>query len=160
MIWLTSHVIVVLWSWLTMQICDSYTRMLLVFLMVLGWNSESLKLVPHFWLLAQVARCLNLIWRLLPLRLKILNTNLIILLATLFYSLLTKHVSLSRASVQPPHISYNQIHFLSIISLILISKCWSNSKNCEETANSYVYSKVAKNFFLDECPKNMCANAD
>jgi hypothetical protein len=35
-----------------MQICVSYTRMLLVCLMVLGWNSESSKLVPHFWVLA------------------------------------------------------------------------------------------------------------
>jgi hypothetical protein len=59
--------------------------MLLVCLMVLGLNSESLRFVPHFWVLALVARCLDLIWRLLPLRLRILSTNLIILLATLFY---------------------------------------------------------------------------
>jgi hypothetical protein len=62
--------------------------------MVLGWNSESSKLVSHFWVLALVACCLDLIWRLLPLRLKILRTNLIILLATLFYPHLVKHVSL------------------------------------------------------------------
>jgi hypothetical protein len=36
--------------------------------------------------------------RLLPLRLRILSTNLIILLATLFYPLLAKHVFLSRVS--------------------------------------------------------------
>jgi hypothetical protein len=54
--------------------------------MVLGWNSESSKPIPHFWVLALVAHCLDLIWRLLPLRLKILSTNLIILLATLFLS--------------------------------------------------------------------------
>jgi hypothetical protein len=40
----------------------------------------------------------DLIWRLLPLRSKILSTNLIILLATLFCPLLVKHVSLSRVS--------------------------------------------------------------
>jgi hypothetical protein len=33
--------------------------MLLVYLMVLGWNSESLRLVPHFWLLALVAPLLR-----------------------------------------------------------------------------------------------------
>jgi hypothetical protein len=43
-------------------------------------------------------RCLDLIWRQMPLRLKILSTNLIILLFTLFYPLLVKHVSLSRVS--------------------------------------------------------------
>jgi hypothetical protein len=42
--------------------------------------------------------CLDLIWRLLPLRLKILSTNLITLLATLFYPLLVKHVYLSMIS--------------------------------------------------------------
>jgi hypothetical protein len=52
--------------------------------MVPDWNSESSKLVPHFWVPALVAWCLDLIWRLLSLRLKILSTNLIILLATLF----------------------------------------------------------------------------
>jgi hypothetical protein len=68
--------------------------MLLVFLMALGWNSESSMLVRHFWVLALVARCLDLIWMLLPLRLSILTTNLIILLATLFYPLCVKRVSL------------------------------------------------------------------
>jgi hypothetical protein len=67
---------------------------LLVCLIVPGWNSESSKLVPHFWVPALVVRCLDLIWRLLLLTLKILSTNLIILLATLFYPLLMKHVSL------------------------------------------------------------------
>jgi hypothetical protein len=46
--------------------------------------------------LAVVARCLDLIWKLLPLRLRILSTILIILLATLFYPLHAKRVSLSR----------------------------------------------------------------
>jgi hypothetical protein len=45
-----------------------------------------------------VARCLDLIWRLLSLILRILSTNLIILHDTLFYSLLAKHVFLSRVS--------------------------------------------------------------
>jgi hypothetical protein len=44
--------------------------------------------------LALVARCLDMIWRLLPFKLKILSTNLIILLAALFYPLRVKHVSL------------------------------------------------------------------
>jgi hypothetical protein len=61
-------------------------------------DSESSKLVPHFWVLALVSHCLDLIWRLLPLRLKILSTNLIILLATWFYPLRVKHVSLSKVS--------------------------------------------------------------
>jgi hypothetical protein len=72
--------------------------MLLVSLIVLDWNSESLKLVPHFWVPALVARCLDLICSLLSLRLRILSTNLIILLATLFYPLHVKHVFLSRVS--------------------------------------------------------------
>jgi hypothetical protein len=54
--------------------------------MVLGWNSESSRFIPHFWVLALIARYLDLIWRLLPLRLRILSTNLIILLAILFLS--------------------------------------------------------------------------
>jgi hypothetical protein len=74
-----------------MRICDSFTRMLLGYLTVASWNSESSKLVPHFWLPALAARCLDLIWRLLPLRLKILSTNLIILLATQSYPLLVNH---------------------------------------------------------------------
>jgi hypothetical protein len=77
-----------------MQIYDSYTHMFLVCLMVLDWNSESLKLIPHFWVLALVAHYLDLIWRLLPLRLRILSTNLIILIDTLFYPLRAKRVSL------------------------------------------------------------------
>jgi hypothetical protein len=48
--------------------------------------------------LAPHVLCLDLIWSLLPLRLKILNTNFIILLATLFYPLHVKHVSLLRVS--------------------------------------------------------------
>jgi hypothetical protein len=72
--------------------------MLLVCLIVVDWNSESSKLVPHYWVHALVVRCLDLIWRLLPLRLKILSTNLIILLATQSCPLLVKHVSLSRVS--------------------------------------------------------------
>jgi hypothetical protein len=60
--------------------------MLLVCLMVLGWNSESSKLVPHCLVLAPLVLCLDLIWRLQPLRLNILSTNLIIFLATLFLS--------------------------------------------------------------------------
>jgi hypothetical protein len=67
-------------------------------LMVVGWNSESSNLIPHFWVLALAARCLNLIWSLLSLRLRILSTNLIILLDILFYSLHVKHVFLSRVS--------------------------------------------------------------
>jgi hypothetical protein len=63
-----------------MWICDSYTHILLICFIVLGWKSESSKLVPHFLVLALVARCLDLIWRLLTLRLRILSTNLIILL--------------------------------------------------------------------------------
>jgi hypothetical protein len=61
-------------------------------------NSESSKLVLHFWVLALVVRFLDLIWRLRPLKLMILSTNLIIPLATQSYSLLTKHVFLSRVS--------------------------------------------------------------
>jgi hypothetical protein len=53
-----------------------------------GLNAHSILLVM----------CFDLTWRLLPLRLKILNINLIILLATLFYPLLVKHVFLSRVS--------------------------------------------------------------
>jgi hypothetical protein len=53
--------------------------------MVLGWNLESLRLVPHCWVSALVVWCLELIWRLWPLRLRILSTDLIILLATQFY---------------------------------------------------------------------------
>jgi hypothetical protein len=68
--------------------------MLVVCLMVLGWNSESSNLISQCLVLALVVLCLDLIWRLQPLRLKILSTNLIILLATLFYPLHVKRVSL------------------------------------------------------------------
>jgi hypothetical protein len=43
------------------HVIPANTRMLLVCLMVLGWNTESSMLVPHFWVLALVARCLDLI---------------------------------------------------------------------------------------------------
>jgi hypothetical protein len=98
MIWVPRHMITTIWSWLTMWICGSYTLVLQVCLMVLGWNSESSKLVPRCSVLVLVILCLDLICRLLPLRLKILNINLINLLATLFYSLLVKHVSILRVS--------------------------------------------------------------
>jgi hypothetical protein len=81
-----------------MKICGSFTHMLLVCLIVPNWNSESSRLVPHFWVPALVVRRLDLIWRLLPLRLRILSTNSIFLLATPFCPLLVKHVSLSRVS--------------------------------------------------------------
>jgi hypothetical protein len=61
--------------------------------------------------LAPLIFCLNLIWRPLLLRLRILSTNLIIFLATLFYSLHVKHVSLSRVSfsmLQKRTPSYNR----------------------------------------------------
>jgi hypothetical protein len=89
-----SHAIDALQSWLTMRIYGSFTRILLVCLIELGWNLESSRLIPHFWVLVLLVLCLDLIWRQLPLRLRILSTNLIILLATLFYPLLMKHVSL------------------------------------------------------------------
>jgi hypothetical protein len=97
-IWVPSHVITALWSWFTMQICGSYTLMLLVCLVVLVWNSESSKLIQHCLVLAPLVFYLNLIWRLQPLRLKILSINLIILLAALFYILHAKRVPLSRVS--------------------------------------------------------------
>jgi hypothetical protein len=59
---------------------------------------RELKACPTFWVPALVACCLDLIWRLLSLRLRILSTNLIILLATLFYPLHVKYVFLSRVS--------------------------------------------------------------
>jgi hypothetical protein len=62
--------------------------------MVLGWNSESSKLIPYCLVLASLVLCLDLIWRLLLLRLKILSTNLIIFLATIFYPLHANRVSL------------------------------------------------------------------
>jgi hypothetical protein len=48
--------------------------------------------------LAPLVICLDLIWRLRPLRLKILSTNLIILLAAVFSSLRVMHAPLSRVS--------------------------------------------------------------
>jgi hypothetical protein len=66
--------------------------------MVPDFNIESSKLVPHCLVLAPLIHYLDLIWRLLSLRLKILNTNLIILLATLSYFLHVKHASLTRVS--------------------------------------------------------------
>jgi hypothetical protein len=59
---------------------------------------RELKARSTLWVLSLVARCLDLIWRLLPLRLKILSINLIILLATLFYPICAKRVSLSKVS--------------------------------------------------------------
>jgi hypothetical protein len=55
--------------------------------MVPDWNLETSNLISHCLVLALLVSCLDLIWRLRPLRLKILSTNLIILLATLFYLL-------------------------------------------------------------------------
>jgi hypothetical protein len=62
-----------------MQIRGFCILMLLACLMVLDWNSESSKLVPLYLVFAPLVLCLDLIWRLLLLRLKILITNLIIL---------------------------------------------------------------------------------
>jgi hypothetical protein len=45
---------------------------------------RELKARSLLWVLALVARCLDLIWRLVPLRLKMLSTNLTILLTTPF----------------------------------------------------------------------------
>jgi hypothetical protein len=61
---------------------------------------ELKELKAHSTLLGICTSCLLLRsdLRLLPLRLRILSTNLIILLATLFYPLLVKHVFLSRVS--------------------------------------------------------------
>jgi hypothetical protein len=87
MIWVPNHVIIALWSWSTMRICGSCILMLQDCLIVQGWNSESSKLIPHYLVLAWVVLCLDPIWRLLPLRLKILSTDLIMLLATLFWLL-------------------------------------------------------------------------
>jgi hypothetical protein len=55
-------------------------------------------LVSSYLVLALVALCLDLIYRLLSLRLKILSINLIILLTTVFYPLRAMHVTLSRVS--------------------------------------------------------------
>jgi hypothetical protein len=64
MIWVPSHMIAAIWSWLTMWICSSYTLMLLVYLMVLGWNSESSKLVSHCLVLAPFVLYLDLKYKL------------------------------------------------------------------------------------------------
>jgi hypothetical protein len=61
-------------------------------------NVFSDKGVPHFWVVALVVRCLDLIWRLQPLRLRSLSTNLIISLATQSYLLLAKNVFVLRVS--------------------------------------------------------------
>jgi hypothetical protein len=65
-----------------------------------GARLELRELKAHSTLLGACtsSHCLDLIWRLLSLRLRILCTNLIILLATLFYPLRAKRVSLSRVS--------------------------------------------------------------
>jgi hypothetical protein len=59
---------------------------------------ELRKLIPHCLVLVLAVSCLDLIWRLRPLRLNILSINLFILLVTLFYLLCVKHVSLSSVS--------------------------------------------------------------
>jgi hypothetical protein len=76
-----------------MRICGLCILMLLACLMVSNWNSESLRFIPHCLVLAPLVPYLDLIWRLMSLRLKILSTNLIIL-ATLFYPIRAKRVSL------------------------------------------------------------------
>jgi hypothetical protein len=65
-----------------------------------GAKSELRELKAHSMLLGACTTCplLNLIWRLLSLRLKILSVKLIILLATVFYPLHAKCVALSRVS--------------------------------------------------------------
>jgi hypothetical protein len=64
----------------------------------LNWNSESSKLVPYCFVLALVFLFVDPIWRLLPLRLMIISTKLIILLTTVFYPLHANCVALSRVS--------------------------------------------------------------
>jgi hypothetical protein len=73
------------------------------------------------WVLALVVHCLDLIWRLLSLRLRILSTNLIIFLATLFYPILVKHVFLSRVSffmLPKRTLSYSRRSLISLHVLI------------------------------------------
>jgi hypothetical protein len=65
-----------------------------VFLRVPRWNPESSKLVPRCLVLAPLDLCLDLIWRLLSLRLKIFSIKLLILLAAMFYPLRVKRVAL------------------------------------------------------------------
>jgi hypothetical protein len=67
-----------------MQIYDFCTPELLIYLMVPDWNSESSKLVPLFLVLTLVVLYLDLIWSQVPLRLKILSIDLIMLLTILF----------------------------------------------------------------------------
>jgi hypothetical protein len=59
---------------------------------------RELKARSHCLVLAPLVICLDLIWRFRPLRLKTLSTNLIILLATLFYLLHAKRAPLSTVS--------------------------------------------------------------
>jgi hypothetical protein len=59
-----------------------------------GARLELRELKARSTLLAPLVICLDLIWRLVLLRLKILSINLFILLATLCYPLHVKHVSL------------------------------------------------------------------
>jgi glucan phosphoethanolaminetransferase (alkaline phosphatase superfamily) len=66
--------------------------------MVPEWNSESSKHVPDCLVLALTVLCLYLIWRLLPLRLKIISIDLIMLLAIVSYPLRVNYVALSRVS--------------------------------------------------------------
>jgi hypothetical protein len=67
-----------------MQIYDFCTLELLIYLMVPDWNSESSKLIPLFLVLTLVVLYLDLIWSQVPLRLKILSIDLIMLLTILF----------------------------------------------------------------------------
>jgi hypothetical protein len=61
MIWVSSHVIDALWSWLTMRICSSFTHMWPACLIVPGWNSGSSRLVPPFWALVLLVLYFNII---------------------------------------------------------------------------------------------------
>jgi hypothetical protein len=65
--------------------CGWFMLRLQVNLMMSSWNSESSKLVPHCLVLTLLVHCLDLIWRLLSLRLKILSINLSILLVIVSY---------------------------------------------------------------------------
>jgi hypothetical protein len=61
MIQVPNHVTTAKWLWLTMQICGLCILMSLACLMVLEWNSESSKLIPHYLVLAPLVLCLNLV---------------------------------------------------------------------------------------------------
>jgi hypothetical protein len=63
-----------------------------------GAKLELRELKAHSLLLALVVFYLDLFWRLLSLTLKILSTNLLILLATVFYPLHVGRVVLSRVN--------------------------------------------------------------